>query len=255
MSTPEETDHHQVDLVGLLAGETDREETTQAVRHLGTCDRCTAELVALVGANAALRSAARAGHELGTVPAVPAVPAVHRGEVAGPGPGPVDRGEALPPLDLTSPVRRESGRPDIRRRVLVAAAAVVVLLVAVGAGLALSHRGGPAGTVVAQAPLHPMAGPPDASGTLTAVADGGTRQLTVETSALADPAPGSFYEVWLLDPATLKMLAVGVLPPSGTGTYDMGADIMAGYSAVDVSLQADDGNPAHSSTSVLRGTF
>ena len=35
----------------------------------------------------------------------------------------------------------------------------------------------------------------------------------------------------------------------------MGADVMAGYSAVDISLQANDGNPAHSTTSVLRGFF
>ena len=69
------------------------------------------------------------------------------------------------------------------------------------------------------------------------------------------PAPESFYEVWLLNPATLKMLPVGVLPPSGSGTYNMDAALMKDYSAVDVSLQVNDGNPAHSKVSVLRGYF
>jgi len=58
--------------------------------------------------------------------------------------------------------------------------------------------------------------------------------------------------VWLLDPATLKMLPMGVLSPSGHGEYSVSATIMNGYSAVDVSLQANNGNPAHSQTSVMR---
>jgi hypothetical protein len=83
-------------------------------------------------------------------------------------------------------------------------------------------------------------------------ADGTTRSLTVETHRLPEPAPQRFYEVWLLDPATRKMLPMGVLSPSGRGNYSVSAGIMAGYSAVDVSLQANDGDPAHSETSVLR---
>ena len=35
----------------------------------------------------------------------------------------------------------------------------------------------------------------------------------------------------------------------------MGASIMAGYSAVDISLQENSGNPAHSTASVLRAVF
>jgi anti-sigma-K factor RskA len=76
--------------------------------------------------------------------------------------------------------------------------------------------------------------------------------MIVRTRDLAGLSSQKFYEVWLLDPATQKMLAVGVLPPSGNGDYEVTAGLMAGYSAVDVSLQSDDGNPAHSQTSVLR---
>jgi hypothetical protein len=77
----------------------------------------------------------------------------------------------------------------------------------------------------------------------------------VHTENLAKPSGQHFYEVWMLNPSTQKMLPVGVLPPSGTGSYTMGASIMTGYSAVDISLQANNGNPAHSKTSVLRATF
>ena len=52
---------------------------------------------------------------------------------------------------------------------------------------------------------------------------------------------------------------MGVLGPTGWGEYAVASAIMAGYSAVDVSLQSNDvslqsndGNPAHSETSMLR---
>ena len=83
-------------------------------------------------------------------------------------------------------------------------------------------------------------------------AAGTSRTLVVHTIDLPAPGPAHFYEVWLLDPSTLKMLPMGVLGPAGTGEYAVAAPIMDGYSAVDVSLQANDGNPAHSKTSVLR---
>ena len=133
-------------------------------------------------------------------------------------------------------------------------AAAVVLVAALGSsiGLARNHQGS---TVVAEAPLHSLDGPPNATGSLTALAEGGNRVLTVHTAQLHVLNSQTYYEVWLLDPATLKMLPVGVLPPSGTGTYDMDASLMKGYTAVDVSLQVNDGNPAHSKVSVLRGYF
>lgn len=119
----------------------------------------------------------------------------------------------------------------------------------VGAGLAglacalgCTARG--LGVIVAEAS--------DRAGGLATVATGSTRSLTVDTRNLPAPAPQSFYEVWLLDPATQKMLPMGVPSPSGRGEYAVSSAIMGGYSAVDVSLQANDGDPAHSQTSVLR---
>jgi hypothetical protein len=78
--------------------------------------------------------------------------------------------------------------------------------------------------------------------------------MFITTSRLPKLAPNEFYEVWLLQPATNKMLPVGVLSPSGTGSYALTAQVMSQFSAVDVSLQANNGDPAHSSLSVLRGS-
>ncbi len=105
------------------------------------------------------------------------------------------------------------------------------------------------------AALKPIDAPASATGSIKAVAVGETRNLIVETKNLATPTAQHFYEVWMLNPSTLKMLPVGVLPPSGTGTYSIGASIMTGYSAVDISLQTNNGDPAHSNTSVLRAVF
>ena len=78
--------------------------------------------------------------------------------------------------------------------------------------------------------------------------------MRLQTSDL--PAAGSgFYEVWLLQPDSGKMLPVGVLGASGSGTYTLPAGVLGRYADVDVSRERDDGNPAHSADSVLRGAY
>jgi hypothetical protein len=49
------------------------------------------------------------------------------------------------------------------------------------------------------------------------------------------------------------MLPVGILPPSGAASFEISASLMSQYSAIDVSLQINDGDATHSSQSVLRG--
>ena len=79
--------------------------------------------------------------------------------------------------------------------------------------------------------------------------------MTIRISGLAAAGPGHFYYAWLLDPTTNKMLPVGVVDPAGSSTFDLGGDLVKRYTAVDISLQADDGDPAHSPVSVLRATY
>jgi hypothetical protein len=263
--------HEPPDLVGLIGGELAREETLDAARHLRGCAACTAELVEVIVAHAALRSSTRVTRLLDEGPPseratgagsvdpgnVDAVSGSTGGDVTG-----AEGVDALPPLppltDGAEPGGQASGPTAItarRRRVwrvVSGAAAAILVVVGVTLGVtALRHGAGGSGPV-ATAALRPIAAPPSATGSVAVYASGSTRSLTVDARGLPAASAQSFYEVWLLDPATQKMLPMGVLGPTGRGEYAVSSAIMGGYSAVDVSLQANDGNPAHSKTSVLR---
>jgi anti-sigma-K factor RskA len=79
--------------------------------------------------------------------------------------------------------------------------------------------------------------------------------MTLAVHDLPRPTAGEFYYAWLLDPATDKMLALGLVSPGRDMTVELDDALVASYSAIDVSLEDDDGDPAHSVTSVLRGTY
>ena len=79
--------------------------------------------------------------------------------------------------------------------------------------------------------------------------------MTVAARGLARPPGNAFYQVWLLNTGTNAMLPVGVLPDAGRGQYSLPAAQAAGYNAIDISLEPDDNDPAHSADSVLRGVI
>jgi Anti-sigma-K factor rskA len=245
--------HAPPDLGGLLAGEVGRDDTIGMGRHLRACRSCTGELIDLVVAHGALTSAARADRKLVAPSGCPDDDRTTTGAVVPLAPEFERREPALPPLILPS-VHDEAQRTSGRRRrlVVLASAAAVIALGVLGAVGVLIHHQPSTQPVVAQGSLQPLQAPRAATGSVTVLAEGTTRHMIVRTRDLTGLSSQKFYEVWLLDPATQKMLAVGVLSPSGNGDYEVTAGLMAGYSAVDVSLQSDDGNPAHSQTSVLR---
>lgn len=227
--------HDAGNLVGLLTGDLGRVETVAVARHLRSCPRCAGELVELAVAHGSLAAGRRTAAVLSGGPGGPS------GRLAG----------GSLPASVPPGRTARSGRWPWRPLTAVA----VTVALALGGLATLGHRTPPS-PVVARAALKPLDAPASASGSIRVSDQGGsTRALTVRTRGLPPPGRGQFYEVWLLDPATSKMLPMGVLPPSGAGAYAVRADIMAGYSAVDVSLQADDGNPAHSPTSALRAVY
>jgi hypothetical protein len=83
----------------------------------------------------------------------------------------------------------------------------------------------------------------------------GTTRMTITTRDLPRPRAGQFYEAWLLDPVTRKMLPLGQLGPSGAASFELDDRLVGRYAAVDVSLEDDDGDPQHSVTSVLRASY
>ncbi|MEO8107171.1 MAG: anti-sigma factor, partial [Actinomycetes bacterium] len=110
----------------------------------------------------------------------------------------------------------------------------------------------------------PIAAPPViASASLAALPQhqgGGTAEI-IETDAGAElivdasdlSSGDGFYEVWLIDPATSQMIGLGALiDNSGRFPIPDGLDLSR-YTLVDVSLEPLDGDPVHSTDSVVRG--
>ena len=80
-------------------------------------------------------------------------------------------------------------------------------------------------------------------------------ELRVDVSDL--PLTTGYYEVWLIDPEdTSRMQSLGGLPAGAEAVLPIppGTDLRT-YRLVDVSVEAHDGNSAHSGDSLLRGTL
>ena len=162
------------------------------------------------------------------------------------GPQAADQPAAARPDDVVVPLRR----PPWRRPLTAAAAA---LAVAAAATAVLVTGGAPAPEAPREVTAQLQAlGGTAASGEFVLSTGPGQRSLAVDTSGLP-PADG-FYEVWLLDLEQDRLVALGVLDERGRGrlTVPDGVEV-DDYREVDVSLEPDDGDPAHSGDSVLRG--
>ena len=203
------------------------------VSHLRECGECTSQLISVAVAFGSLRAARRAEGLLASSAEG------SRALDVGAAPEP----PAQPPLQF-KPVKRN----PIPR---IAAAAALIVVCALGVGLALSRTSAP--PVSALATLHHMDAPASASGRVTVRSMSHARQMDVVTAGLPAAPANHYYEVWLLQPATNKMMPVGLLSPTGDGTFSVSSRIMAQYSAIDISLQANNGDPRHSAYSVLRG--
>ena len=216
-------DHVVDDLPGLLRSELDRAELVTVVAHLRACDTCRHELVEVGAAHAALA-------------------AVHLNAPA-----------AATPPSCAEPARtRRPSRPW-----LAAAAGVVLLAGGATLTVALSRSSGPPpARRVALAAVGPArTDHPTPSGTVTMSPEHTAQRMLVTPAGLPQPPAGHFYEVWLLQPVTGKMLPIGVLQPATRNSYVVDDTLVDGYSAIDISLQRDDGDPAHSDTSLLRASY
>jgi hypothetical protein len=242
VTPPEPEDGHVGDeLPLLLCGELGRGRWSEVVDHLRHCSSCQAELVDATGAHAALTAARRLMD--------PAVDRPAGREAA-------DQPVALPPLGV---------RKTYRRDVLVGlTAAVVAAAIALGGvaltGGRLGHASAPPAAAAQHARLMPVvaasggAPAPSAAGVVS-MSGSGEVVMTIHVTGLPAAGAGHFYYAWLLDPSTNKMLPVGVVDAAGSSTFDLGGDLVKRYTAVDISLQADDGDPQHSPVSVLRASY
>jgi anti-sigma-K factor RskA len=147
-----------------------------------------------------------------------------------------------------------TNRPAPRRWMLLLAAAVG-LIMGVGVTAAVNLGRPDDVEIVSSTTLTALPGETGA-GQAQLVRDQGATalQISVEGSA-----PSSEYrEVWLINNDGKRMYSLGVLPPTGSGTYpvpDMLGSSLDGFTIVDVSLEPYDGNAAHSLKSQVRGTL
>ncbi|GAA4358639.1 anti-sigma factor [Angustibacter luteus] len=215
------------DLLALLRGELDRARTRDVVQHLRECETCRSELVEVAAVHGPLTAVARLLRTEPT-PEVAAAP--------------------LPALD----VRRHRRFPVW----LAACAAAVVVLVCGAVGIDRWQGGDEAVPTSRTVALQPVTGEGTGEVSMSGTAtDDDLTRMRITTAGLAPAGAGHFYYAWLLDPVTNKMLPLGVVSPDGSTRFDVSDDLVSRYHAVDISLQDDDGNPAHSATSVLRAGY
>lgn len=234
-NTDDHTHPEAAELPALLRGELDNVTVLRTRAHLESCDRCRQALLE-----------AATGHALALRAATTLAPhtSVHR-------PPAVTVERDLPPL----PTLPHRGR-HLLPMILVAATVLVAALVV---GLLRPWATEEPTTPVAadrSATLEPLAG--DGGGSVSMVTSGSATRMVIETRDLPAPGPGQFYYAWLLDPTTNKMLPLGQVGtggPSTTVTFEFADGLLDAYSAVDVSLEDDDGDPEHSPTSVLRASY
>jgi anti-sigma-K factor RskA len=151
------------------------------------------------------------------------------------------------PVDVVPVVELASRRSRRAVRMALGAAAVVLVVVAVAAVV----RDDDASPTTEQVAMEGLPDFADVTGSATVVIDGSTRSLGVDLTDV-DVPPGSHLELWLLDEAVEQLVPLG--PLAGAGPHAIPEDVdLAATPIVDVSLELDDGNPAHSGVSVARG--
>ncbi|MFI7061328.1 anti-sigma factor domain-containing protein [Kribbella sp. NPDC050124] len=194
-------------------------------------------------------------------PAAPTPPAARPTTPLSPTPEPTtpSAGPTVPPAEPTAPSAAADapGVPAKRAygRGTLALAASVAAVVGVGIGLGVGavvgddeERTPPPVAVVQLEPLPGKTG----GGTADLIQSG--NELKVSVTGL-DAGTG-YYELWLINEDGQRMVSLGVLDPGQGGTFRIPDNLTTeGYRIVDVSLEPNDGNPAHSRDSIVRGTL
>ncbi|MCR2784548.1 MULTISPECIES: anti-sigma factor [unclassified Microbacterium] len=258
--------HLDPELAALIAmGETDAADAQQ-LDHLAQCPECADEVAAFAAAAGAARGALAAQPLLAPPPRVwQAISA----EVGFTGSAPVaasaspadhlDDAPALAPLAAT-PAGPRAGAHRVargsrrRRFTLAIALAGTVAVAAVVAGVWVAQDAGiQSPTIVAEATLDAFPDHEGAQGeALLEDVDGRTQVVVTLDASVPDDG---HREVWLIAADGSDLVSLGVLDGS-EGTFEVPAGVdLDRFTLVDVSQEADDGDPAHSGDSIVRGAL
>jgi anti-sigma-K factor RskA len=166
------------------------------------------------------------------------------------------------PTPPPPPWPAEEPKPAPRRRLSLrpaaaALASIVLLALGIGAGLLLAggddeEAGGGGLERVELAPV--VSAAENAGGTAELRPEAGGR-AKIELSGLRPSGPRDFYELWLLgDDGQLVSLGAVRVPASGDATLDVELPVdPKEFRYLDLSREPDDGDPGHSTISILRG--
>lgn len=137
----------------------------------------------------------------------------------------------------------------LRRPATWLAAAAAAAVITTGVVVAVNQTVAP--VPLASARLEPLDRfSATGSATVTETSDG---SRTIEVQLDKTEARG-YQEVWLIAPDLSRLVSLGIMN-SSSGRFDVPAGLdLSGYPIVDISDEPLDGNPAHSSVSIVRGT-
>jgi hypothetical protein len=257
MSTP----HPDPELLALAA--LPAEPTALGVAgHLQTCRQCRAHVDAL-------RRTVELARGEGAGAALPAPPprvwqrivydlATDEDESVASTAAPTGGTEVAPAAAEPGPADRR-GRPPRRVRTgLAAVAAGVALLAGLGIGVGLRPEVPPSPEPAPVVRLGPVGfADPAATGTAAMVDENGDQKMVVELRGVTDLAGGDYLEAWLMDATGTRLLPLGALARHGEefrGEFTVPAGLPVNeFDRVDVSAERFDGDPGHSTVSLLRG--
>jgi hypothetical protein len=241
--------HVDPDLLALAAlGEAVPDDARD---HLAICDECREERDAYARAVGAGRAVRPDDLDL---PAPPV--AVWEGISAQLGLS--DAGGSPAPSTASVTAIGDTARSKTRRsgrtRWLWAVAAAIVVIVATAGIVSLARRDDGDAKAVQEVALTEV-DESGARGSAALVRDGNGYALRVDTTGLTN-RDGTYYELWLMNPDTNSFVSLGPVLPGTRSTHPLPAGVTTKTDPfVDISVEPLDGDPAHSTVSVLRGNF
>jgi hypothetical protein len=246
------------DLALVALGETPADIAVAS--HLEQCAQCQAEVESLSGIVAVGRSI-----KLDDQPMRPpaSVWASIQSELAADAPAVSESTGNVPTAHGDQVIDLQDQRRKRRRwvPVAVAAASCLVLGGVVGGlvvgGASIGNGKDELPVTVASGLLEPVPGGPDPQTTGSARLERANGQYLLQVDARGLRNPDGFYEVWMMDPNTSGLVAIGTFNANQSeATFPVPSGLpLASYTSVDISDEPFDGVPGHSAVSVLRGNL
>lgn len=228
--------------------------TAQDTQHLATCGSCQSELDEITAIVTAARAVTPA--DLPSAPPGRVWESIAAEALGRPAPTAVAPAPATP-VGRARPPRTQHRQQRWWNRVewpgMLVGATAAVAVFAVGGVVATSAFRGESVEVVSATELAPLPAQ-NASGTASVVYVDGNRELALDVSDMPQ-TEDAYFEVWLLAEDVSGMVSLGTMDSSSTSLPIPAGVDLADYPVVDVSIEPFDGDPTHSSDSLVRGTL